>query len=120
MSFTAHYYISWQFCFCLLLVPSNVRNSSRCQVEFKTEEICISWLKPEGGNAIEGYEVVWNIPDISVRGRRFVIYSGEERQNYTIQDLQPGYAVNVEVSARNSAARGGALVRTLETSRFFL
>ena len=38
-------------------VPSLPNFAATCEVNDKTAEICISWLKPVGGNEIDNYIV---------------------------------------------------------------
>ena len=90
-----------------------------CQAENETEEICISWLKPNGGNEIDNYIVKWIIIEDNLNHSDTIPYNGMESDNYTIINLQPAKAVKVSIQASNCAGEGDASTKTYATGKSF-
>ena len=89
-----------------------------CQANNKTDEICISWLKPEGGNKIDNYIVEWTV-ESNLKYSDIIPYNGMDSNNYTIKNLQPAQAVNVSIRANNSAGQGEASTKMCTSGRSF-
>ena len=94
--------------------------SSPCEVVYKTEQICISWLKPEGGNEIDNYTLQWIVIEDNLKYSHSITYNGMKSNNYTIKSLQPAHAVNVSLRASNSAGEGKAFSKIYTTGGCFL
>ena len=108
--------------FCTLLffsVPSAPIFAGTCEVNNKTTEICLSWLKHEGGNLIDNYLVEWMI-DGNLNYSDTISYNGMESSTYTINNLQPAQAVSVSIQASNSAGESEALTKMYATGKSIL
>ena len=88
-----------------------------CEANHKTEQICVSWLKPEGGNEIDNYILQWAIIEDNLTYSYAIPFNGMESNNYTIKHLQPGQAVNVSIRANNSAGKGEAFWKLFAAGR---
>ena len=99
-------------------VPSMPMFFNICEANNKTKEICISWLKPEGGNEIDYYIIAWIVKRDSNYYSDAIPYNGMESNNYTINNLQPGQSVNVSIRANNSAGVGEASYKIFATGKF--
>ena len=92
---------------------------SACKANIKTEEMCLSWLKPEGGNEINIYIIEWII-EHTAKHIDTIPYNGMESNNYTIRNLRPAQAVNVSIRASNSAGEGEVSWEKHATGRTFI
>ena len=101
-------------------MPSVPLFTGSCETSIETEEICITWLKPEGGNEIENYIVQWMIVEDNLTYFHIIPYNGVESNNYTINNLQPAQAVNVSIRANNSAGESEASWNIFATGRYIL
>jgi len=92
----------------LFLVPSMLRSVRSCSGEVKTTEICVSWMQPDGGDAVDEYLLNWkSINNLSPQSNAVVdVISSFITYNYTITSVQPGETINVTIAARNSAGSG--------------
>ena len=90
-----------------------------CEASNKTEEICIFWLKPEGGNEIKNYIVQSIILNDDWTYSHIISYIGMAANAYT-KNLQLGQAVNVSIRANNSAGEGEGLMGLFATGDLFL
>ena len=90
-----------------------------CKSNVRTNEICISWFKPEGGNEIDNYIIEW-ITENSSNQFDIIHYDGVESNTYTIRNLRPAQAVNVSIRANNSAGEGEASWKLFKTGWFCL
>ena len=99
-------------------MPSAPIFAGTCKVNDKTTEICISWLKAEGGNQIDNYLIEWMIDD-NLNYSDTIPYNGMESNNYTINNLQPSQAVNVSIRASNSAGESEAATKSYATGKCF-
>ena len=88
--------------------------SYNCEVNTETEELCISWLKPEGGYRIDNYIVEWVAED-NFKHFHAIPFNLTESNNYTVKNLQPAQAVNVSIRANNSAGESEASWKTYVT-----
>ena len=88
-----------------------------CEASTKTEEICLSWSKPEGGNELDNYTVEWIEKD-NLEYSHTIPYNGTESNSYTINNLHPGQAVNVSIRASNCAGVGRASWKIYATGKF--
>ena len=98
--------IALTICVCTLLfstVPSALSFGGICEVDNKTTEVCVSWLKPVGGNEIDNYIVQWKMIVDHVEHSEVIPYNGMESNTYTISDIQPAQSVNVSIRASNFA-----------------
>ena len=100
-------------------VPSKPKFFHACEVNNKTEEICISWLKPEGGNEIDNYIINWIVED-NLNYSHSIAYYGMESNSYAIKHLQPAQEVNVSIRANNSAGESEASWKPFATGRTFI
>ena len=100
-------------------VPSAPIFHQDCEARIKTEEICITWLKPEGGNKIDNYIVQW-IVENNMNYSDTIFYNGMRSKSYILKHLQAGQTVNVSIRANNSAGEGEAFSKIYATSRSFL
>ena len=76
-----------------------------CESNVRTNEICISWFKPVGGNEIDNYIIEWMVED-ELNPAVTIPYNEMESNTYTIRNLRPAQAVNVSIRANNSAGEG--------------
>ena len=90
-----------------------------CEADIKTEQICISWLKPEGGNEIYNYIVEW-ITEIFLQYSDTILYNGKESNNYTIKNLPAAQTVIVLLRANNSAGESGPSLHVFATGGYIL
>ena len=80
---------------------------SPCQVENSTRQICVSWTKPNGGNAIDNYTLEWSIRDnVTTELATVEHIRNMSAYTHTINSLSPGQMVNFSIKARNSAGTG--------------
>ena len=93
--------------------------SHDCKVNNKPEELCITWLKPEGGNETDFYLIQWVVEGKMIYFDSILYSSGMESINYTIKNLQPAQAVVVSIRANNTAGEGKAATKMYATGRFF-
>ena len=100
--------------------PSAPSFGGTCEVENKTAKICVSWLKPEGGNEIDNYIVQWTIIEDNVDHFEVIPYNGMESNTYTISNIQPAETVNVSIRVINSAGESGTSWQIYATGKFFL
>jgi len=82
---------------------------SYCDVENNSTSICVVWLKPQGGDAIDEYDVKLTSL-VDPNNAREPMHEPHVRNkamyNLTIDELQPGETVAVTVTAKNSAGIG--------------
>ena len=83
-----------------------------------TNQICINWLQPDGGDAIDEYIVEWSRADGSINSTRLNHVRGESVYNYTINGLLPGENISSNVFAKNDAGKGTPLQASHITSMF--
>ena len=107
------------FSFVASSVPSAPIFAGTCEASVKTEEICVSWLKPEGGNEIDTYILQW-IAEDDLKHSVTIPYNGVESNSYTIKYVQPGQVVNVSIVASNIAGEGKVSWKIYATGRSFL
>ena len=90
-----------------------------CEARIKTEEICISWLKPEGGNEIDNYIVEWMI-ESNMKHYDIIPYNGMESNTYTIYNLQPSQVYIISIRAQNNGGEGDVSTKMYATGKSFL
>jgi len=82
---------------------------SSCDVKNNSTSICVAWLKPQGGDAIDEY-IVELTSLVNPNNNRDPIQETHVKNktmyNMTYDGLQPGESVEVKVTARNSAGFG--------------
>ena len=87
-----------------ILGPSAPENLTTCNVT--TTQICISWNKPNGGNEIDNYTLIWTKQNDSKLLSFNAIHNvSTVAYTYTINGLVPGQKVNFSVSVNNVANR---------------
>ena len=89
------------------------------QADNEADEICISWLKPEGGNEIDNYIVRWIIMEDNLNYSDTIPYNGMDSNTFAIKSHQPAQAVNVSIRASNSAGESEASWKVYITGKFF-
>ena len=99
-------------------MPSDPKFSDTCEVANKTTEICVSWLKPVGGNEIDNYIVQWKIIEDHVERSDSIPYNGMESNTYTISDIQSAQTVNVSIRAGNFAGESGTSWQIYATGKY--
>ena len=87
-----------------------------CDVAIKTSQLCINWLKPDGGDAIDEYFVEWLRADGSTYSTRLDHIRGQSVYNYTITGLLPRENITSFVIASNDAGNGTSLQESHITS----
>ena len=90
-----------------------------CEARMKTAEICISWLKPEGGNEIDNYIVEWMI-ESNMKHYDTIPYNGMESNTYTINNLQPSQVYIISIRAQNNGGEGDVSTKMYATGKSFL
>ena len=101
-------------------MPSAPNFAGTCQVDNITAEICISWLKPVGGNEIDNYIVRWTMIEDNVEHSEVIPYNGMESNTYTISNIEPAQTVNASIRASNFAGESGTFWQIYATGKFFL
>ena len=82
----------------------------------KTSQICITWWKPDGGDAIDEYFIEWLRADGSIMSTKLDHIPGQSVYNYTISGLLPGEKIMSYVIAANGAGNGTSLKESYITS----
>ena len=100
-------------------VPSAPNFAATCEVNNKTAEICVSWLKPVGGNEIDNYIVQWKMVKDHVEHSEVIPYNGMESNTYTISNIEPAQTVNVSIRASNFAGESGTSWQIYATGKYF-
>ena len=96
-------------------MPASINRVQRCSEEFSSDQICVTWMKPEGGDAIDEYFLIWS-SELSPRSTASVIHVPSITvYNYTI-NAQPGETININVRARNFGGDGSISTATFTTS----
>ena len=90
-----------------------------CDVAIKSSQICINWLKPDGGDAIDEYFVEWSRADGSINLTKLDHIHKQSVYNYTITGLLPGEKIMSYVIAANDAGNGTSLQQSRITSALF-
>jgi len=103
----------------VFLVPSVPLTLKRCDETDSETSLCISWIKPNGGNAIDNYTVEWSTQN-STEDSKIVLHNSSDTFSHTIEKLSAGERVNVTVSARNSAGDGGSTVLYSASSNYLI
>ena len=86
-----------------------------CDVAIKTSQICITWWKPNGGDAIDEYYVEWLRADGSINSAKLDHIHEQSVYNYTISGLLPGEKIMSYVIAANDAGNGTSLQESYMT-----
>ena len=105
--------------FLFSAVPSLPNIAGTCEVNNKTAEICVSWLKPVGGNEIDNYIVQWKMVKDHVEHSEVILYNGMESNTYTISNIGPAQTVNVSIRASNFAGESGTSWQIYATGKYF-
>ena len=93
-------------CYCdFYLVPTLPLDFKLCGERNETS-LCVSWLKPSGGDAIDNYSLQWSRENSSDVNSTLVEHKSSNNFFYIIKGLSPGERVNASVKARNSAGEG--------------
>ena len=71
-----------------------------------TNQICINWQQPDGGNAIDEYIIKWSRANGSFDFTRLDHVRGQSVYNYTINGLLPGEPIVSNVLAKNDVGEG--------------
>ena len=87
-----------------------------CHATINTKQICINWLKPDGGEAINEYVVQWSREDGSTDSKTINHVRGQLIYKYMINELLPGEKIVSNIVAKNEAGQGSSLQRSLITS----
>ena len=96
-------------------VPSAPNFAGTCEVDNKTTEICISWLKPVGGNEIDNYIVQWTMFEDNVEHSEVIPYNGMESNTYIISNIEPAQDVNVSIRVSNIGGESEASAKIYAT-----
>jgi len=102
----------------LLLVPSTPEIPNLCEVKNNSTSICVAWLKPQGGDAIDEYIVKLTSlvdPNNNIDPIQEPHVKNKTIYNMTYNGLQPGESVEVKVTARNSAGSGHSSLKQYAT-----
>ena len=108
---------------CTLLfstVPSAPSFAGTCEANNKTAEICVSWLKPVGGNEIDNYIVQWTIIEDNVEHSEVIPFYWMETNTYTISNIEPAQSVNVSIRVINFAGESETSWQVYATGKSFL
>ena len=89
--------------FCL--VPTLPLDFILCGERNETS-LCVSWVKPSGGDAIDYYTLKWSRQNSSDVNSILVEHKSSNNFFYIIKGLLPGERVNASVKAGNSAGDG--------------
>ena len=101
-------------------VPDQPRKvEDNCDVAIKTSQICINWLKPDGGDAIDEYYVEWLRADGSISSTKLDHIHEQPVYNYTISGLLPEEKITSYVIAANDAGNGTSLRESHITSTLY-
>ena len=86
-------------------------------IDHGTIKLCISWSKPDGGDAILGYLVSWTCNGSN--DNAFLKHDTKTTMyNFSIEGLIPGCNVLVNVTANNSAEYGVTASRIYSTCKY--
>ena len=104
--------------FVIIAVPSAPRQVDNCSDEVTTNQTCVSWLRPSGGNAIDVYLVQWfsNATGLPISNTTVPHYPSKSFYDFTIINLQPGETINIIINVKNSAGYGQNASTSLTTS----
>ena len=95
-------------------------SSTPCNAEDPTHQICVSWMKPPGGDAIDNYTLSW-IPAEDRTATTLLINVDHNPnlavQQYVIKNLLPGQVIFVQLSASNAAGTGNSSLCDYRTSK---
>ena len=103
----------------IFAVPSTPRNVSYCLDETKTHQICVSWMKPNGGNEINEYLLSWTNSDNEMFNAKMDHLTSTDSYKHIMRNLQPGETITLNIKARNDKGNGSetkAQFRTSESS----
>ena len=108
--------LNFTYILSIVAAPGLPQNICKCTIDDDTIKLCISWSKPDGGDAILGYLVSWACDDN--HDNAFLKHDAEEsRYNFSIGELIPGCNVSVNVTANNSAEYGVTASRIYSTCK---
>ena len=86
-----------------------------CGVTINTNQFCIKWLKPYGGDAIDEYIVEWSTEVGYMNSTKLDHVRGQSIYSYTINGLFFGKNITTNVIAKNVAGKGRSLQRSCNT-----
>ena len=87
------------------LAPAMPSNVTYCGERNKTS-LCVSWMKPYGGDAVDNYTLEWMRQNSSDLESRTMKHDSSNEFFYNIERLMPGEKVNVSVTAKNVVGAG--------------
>ena len=89
----------------MYLVPAMPSNVTHCGERNKTS-LCVSCVKPSGGDAVDNYTLEWMKQNSSDLESRTMKHDSSKEFFYVIERLMPGEKVNVSVITKNVAGAG--------------
>ena len=102
-----------------LLDPSTPENVTTCNIT--TTQVCISWNKPNGGNEIDNYTLMWkkqNDPKPLICSTPH--YNSTVTYSHTLNDLEPGQKINFSIYANNFAGRSQPVANSFAARKFIV
>ena len=101
---------------CNVLVPSSPQNVLLSpNLLNPTASISISWVTPEGGDAISFYTVTWRQDDVTGGSSLEPHVIGMTSYQIEIRDLLPGATYSVNVTATNLAGMANSEIQEITT-----
>ena len=102
--------------YCNVLVPSSPQNVSLSpNLLNPTASISVSWVTPEGGDAISCYTVTWRKDDVMGGSSQEPHVIGMTSYQIEIRDLLPGATYSVNVTATNLAGMANSEIQEITT-----
>ena len=97
--------------------PSAPKDVTMCGLN--TTQICISWNKPDGGNAIDNYTLTWRKQnDFKFLSHTTDHYKTTVAYSHRINELKPGQKVNFSIRANNVADKSEPAADIFAASKF--
>ena len=109
--------LNFTYILIIVAVPGLPKNICKCTIDDDTIKLCISWSKPDGGDAILWYLVSWTYN--GSHGNVSLKHDAEESMyNFSIKGLIPGCNVSVNVTAHNMAGHGATASKIYSTCMY--
>ena len=89
-----------------------------CDENDESDQICIRWNKPLGGNEIDNYTLLWtkqNVPELMTHTEKHDI--SKVTYFFAIKDLIAGQKMNISIRAENAAGAGEPAAINFATSK---
>ena len=93
------------------------RHVSYCLDETKTHQICVSWVKPNGGNEINEYLLSWANRDNEMFNAKMDHLTSTDSYKHIMRNLQPGETITLNVKATNDEGDGPETKTQFRTSK---